>query len=301
MQNEINLMRDKPFKMLFSDPIIFVDFLQSIYKFLGIDEKINLYSLNSQVLIPADNINSKNFYSDVIGITDTRLIILEAYGKYRVYEEKKSFSYASRLYGSQLFEKENYDELKKVLCINIISGKSFKKTTKGIECYRMIDGIEVLDCDPIIFVNIFLDNIASLEYTLSKQRFFKYLKILCCSRIEEIKEIVKGDAIMNNTIKFINKFFSTPGNTREDRIESDKEDIKRYWNQVGEENGKKEGLKLGKKEGLKLGKKEGLKLGEEKQLKETISKLYSKNFSIDNISKLLDIPVDKVKNHLINS
>lgn len=279
---EIDLMRDKSFKMIFTNPEIFKDFIKCIYNFLNINEDLKLYNLNSQVLIPADNIIIKDFYSDVVGITDKRIIVLEAYGKYRVYEEKKSFSYASRLYGSQLFEKGSYDDIKKVLCINIISGKSFKKTNKGIECFKMMDGIEVLDCDPIIFINIFLDNINLLEYTLSKQRLYKYLKILCCSYLDEVSKIVEGDEIMNNTIKFINKFYSTPGNTREDRIESDKEDIKRYWNQVGEEKG----IKIGEE------------IGEENQLKDTISRLYSKNLTIDRISSLLDISKEKVRKYL---
>lgn len=279
---EIDLMRDKPFKMIFTNPKIFKDFIKCIYNFLNINEDLKLYNLNSQVLIPADNIVIKDFYSDVVGITDKRIIVLEAYGKYRVYEEKKSFSYASRLYGSQLFEKGTYDDIKKVLCINIISGKSFKKTNKGIECFKMMDGIEVLDCDPIIFINIFLDNISLLEYTLSKQRLYKYLKILCCSYLNDVRKIVEGDEIMNNTIKFINKFYSTPGNTREDRIESDKEDIKRYWNQVGEEKGEERGMKI----------------GEENQLKDTISRLYSKNLTIDKISSLLDISKEKVRKYL---
>ena len=96
--------------------------MKSAYEFLYIDEVFHLDSLNSQVLISGGNIKVKDFFSDVFAVAGDRLIILEAYNSYKIYEETKSFCYASRVYGSQLLEKDFYDSTKKVLCINIVNG-----------------------------------------------------------------------------------------------------------------------------------------------------------------------------------
>ena len=222
----------------------------------------------------------------MFAVAGDRIIILEAYNTYKIYEETKSFCYASRVYGSQLMEKEFYDSTKKVLCINIVNGKPKASKTKAVETYRMSDGVEILDCDPIIFVTIYLDNIRNKLYTQSEQKFIKYLRVLSSTTVEEVKKITKGDKIMNKTVDFINKFFTMPGNTRKDRIESDLETARHH--------GMSEGVAIGEKKGLEQGKKEGADFEKTK----TINKMYSKNYSIQNISDTLDIPVEEVQRRL---
>mgnify|MGYP000789301708 FL=1 len=250
--------------------------------------------MNSQVLISGGNIKVKDFFSDVFAVAGDRLIILEAYNSYKIYEETKSFCYASRVYGSQLLEKEFYDSTKKVLCINIVNGKPKTSKTKLVETYRMSDGVEILDCDPIIFVTIYLDNIRNKLYTQSEQKFIKYLRVLSSTTLEEVKKIVKGDKIMNKTVDFINKFFTTPGNTRKDRIESDLETARHHGMSEGVAIGEKKGLERGKKEGIAIGEKNG-EINKENQI---IYHLYSKNYSIQSISDTLDIPVEEVQKRL---
>ncbi len=289
-KGNFSLMRDKPFKKLFNDKEIFSDFIKSAYDFLKIDDDFHLDSLNSQVLISGDNIKVKDFFSDVFAVAGDRIIILEAYNSYKIYEERKSFCYASRVYGSQLMEKEFYDSTKRVLCINIVNGKSKLGKTKMVETYRMSDGIEILESDPIIFVTIYLDNIRNKLYTQSEQKFIRYLRILASTTVEEVKKIAGGDKIMNKTVKFINKFFTMPGNTRKDRIESDLETARHY----GKKEGVAIGVERGKKEGIAIGEKNG-EINKENQI---INNLYSKNYSIQNISDTLDIPVEEVQRRL---
>ena len=87
---KFSLMRDRPFKKMFNDPELFSDFLKSTYDFLEINEEFELGSLNSQVLIPGDNIKIKDFFCDVFAVTNNRIIILEAYNNFKIYEEIKS-------------------------------------------------------------------------------------------------------------------------------------------------------------------------------------------------------------------
>ena len=191
-------------------------------------------------------------------------------------------------------EKEFYDSTKKVLCINIANGKSKASKTKAVETYRMSDGVEILDCDLIIFVTIYLDNIRNKLYTQSEQKFIKYLRVLSSTTVEEVKKITKGDKIMNKTVDFINKFFTMPGNTRKDRIESDLETARHHGMSEGVAIGEKKGIAIGEKKGLEQGKKEGADFEKTK----TINKMYSKNYSIQNISDTLDIPVEEVQRRL---
>ena len=267
---KFSLMRDRPFKKMFNDPELFSDFMKSTYDFLEINEEFELGSLNSQVLLAGDNIKIKDFFCDVFAVTNNRIIILEAYNNFKIYEERKSYCYASRVYGSQLMGSDSYKDVKKVLCINIVNGKPRKNQNKDIEMYRMKDDIKIMESDPIIFVTIYLDNIRKRLYTLSEHRFIRYLRILCSSTVNEIKEISKGDKIMNKTINFINKFFTMPGNTRQDRIESDLETARDY----------------------------GIDIGLKNKETQIINKLYSKNYSIQNISDTLDIPVEEVQRRL---
>ena len=124
----------------------------------------------------------------MFAVAGDRLIILEAYNSYKIYEETKSFCYASRVYGSQLMEKEFYNSTKKVLCINIVNRKPKTSKTKLVETYHMSDGVEILESDPIIFVTIYLDNIRNKLYTQSEQRFIKYLRVLSSTTLEEVKK-----------------------------------------------------------------------------------------------------------------
>ena len=79
---------------------------------------------------------------------------------------------------------------------------------------------------------------------------------------------------MNKTVDFINKFFTMPGNTRKDRIESDLETARHH------------------------GMSEGVAIGEINKENQIIFHLYSKNYSIQNISDTLDIPVEEVQKRL---
>lgn len=165
---------------------------------------------------------------------------------------------------------DSYKEVKKVLCINIVNDKPLKNQNKDIEMYQMKEDIKIMDSNPIIFVTIYLDNIRERLNTLSEHRFIRYLQILCSSTVNEIKKISKGDKIMNKTINFINKFFTMPGNTRQDRFESDLEIARDYRIDIGLEN----------------------------KETQTLNKLYSKNYSIQNISDTLDILIEEVKRRL---
>ena len=99
---------------------------------------------------------------------------------------------------------------------------------------------------------------------------------------------------MNKTVDFINKFFTTPGNTRKDRIESDLETARHHGMSEGVAIGEKKGLERGKKEGIAIGEKNG-EINKENQI---IYHLYSKNYSIQSISDTLDIPVEEVQKRL---
>lgn len=80
----------------------------------------------------------KDFYGDIVAVTKDTIISLEAYTSCMPFLEKKSFSYAARLHRSQLKTNVSYENLRKLICINLITGKKPKKYDT-IKIYEMFD------------------------------------------------------------------------------------------------------------------------------------------------------------------
>ena len=82
-------------------------------------------------------------------------------------------------------------------------------------------------------------------------------------------------------------------------IEDARENGREEGRQAGIKEGRKVGIKEGREEGKKEGRKEGRKEGKEIMIKETALRLKYKNYTIKQISELLEIDEEKVK-HIID-
>ena len=78
-----------------------------------------------------------------------------------------------------------------------------------------------------------------------------------------MRKYAKEDVIMEQTIKYLEKFYAEEGNSREDRFKSDLEDMKR----------------VGYEEGLNM----------------VIKTMHENNFSVNDISKATKMSVNKIK------
>lgn len=137
-EDNLNAIKDKAFKHVFTHVEYITDFLESLYSYFGIEGDLNIKYLNGEQLISGKYINMKDFYGDIVAETEDTIISLEAYTNYMPFSEKKSFSYAARLYGNQLKSNISYESLRKLICINLIAGNKPKKYNT-MEIYEMFD------------------------------------------------------------------------------------------------------------------------------------------------------------------
>ena len=267
-EDNLNAIKDTAFKHLFTHVEIITDFLESLYSYFGIEGDLNIKYLNGEQLIPGEYINMKDFYGDIVAETEDTIISLEAYTNYMPFSEKKSFSYAARLYGSQLKTNVSYENLRKLICINLIAGNKPKKYN-AMEIYEMFDikrkkGMEI---KPLKYIKIYIDMVKEMPYNKNENRFITWLRILACSDISEMRKYVKGDVIMEKTVRYLEKFYAEEGNSREDRFKSDLEDMKR----IGYEEGRTDGINT------------------------TALAMLENNFSIEDIAKVTKMSANKIK------
>lgn len=288
----MNAIKDKAFKHLFTHVEIITDFLESMYSYFGIQGDLNINYLNGEQLIPGEYINMKDFYGDIVAETEDSIISLEAYTSYMPFSEKKSFSYAARLYGSQLKTNVSYENLRKLICINLIAGNKPKKYN-AMEIYEMFDikhkkGMKI---KPLKYIKIYIDMVKEIPYNIGEHRFITWLRILACNDISKMRKYAKGDVIMEKTVRYLEKFYAEEGNSREDRFKSDLEDMR----MIGQEEGLVKGKKIGIAKGKELGIAEGKKLGIAEGRTETAMAMLENNFSIEDIAKVTKMSINKIK------
>ena len=68
----------------------------------------------------------------------------------------------------------------------------------------------------------------------------------------------------------------------------------------GTENGIVKGVAIGKQEGITIGKQEGITIGKREGIAETIVKMYRKGYEAEQISDILDMEVEEVREIIEN-
>ena len=98
--------------------------------------------------------------------------------------------------------------------------------------------IKKIKIKPLKYIEIYIDTVKELPYNKDEHRFITWLRILACSNISEMRKYVKGDVIMEKTVRYLEKFYAEEGNSGEDRFKSDLEDMKK----IGYEEGRTDGI-----------------------------------------------------------
>ena len=76
--------------------------------------------------------------------------------------------------------------------------------------------------------------------------------------------------------------------------EAHKQDLYGMW-EAGKENGIGIGRELGIKDGIGIGREQGIKDGQIMQQKEMINNMLAKNFDMETISEIVNMPVPEIK------
>ena len=130
------LTNDLVFKHVFSHKEITLDFLNSYLEFVNAEVRVTDILITPQRYVQNDHIKLHDYYLDIcVVLSNGEIINLEMYNNFGITECKKSLTYASMLYSHQLKKQETYDNAKKVISLNIMSGNYDGMNDKLINKY----------------------------------------------------------------------------------------------------------------------------------------------------------------------
>jgi len=201
------LIADLEFKYLFSHKEILKDFINSYFKYIGCDKEVVFTSIDAQKYIASSKKDIKNFINDIVCTLNTgEIIILEAYTSFSNREYKKSCNYMARHYSNQIKKNHDYEETKKVICLNIMMGNFQKVNEEIVNKYKMLNDItyKMLNDSEMEIVLIRLDKVSKIVYT--ENRFIKWLKFINAKDFLELEKIGKDDEIMEHSIEYLKSY-----------------------------------------------------------------------------------------------
>ena len=244
-------MDDLVFKYLFSNELFLKDFINSYFKYIEEDKEFYFSNIEAQSYIKAPIRDLKNYYGDIIATLNTGEIVnIEAYREFNERKYRKSFNYMCRIYSNQVKEGiKNYEECKKVISINIISGNYKKENKELVNRYKMKNDItnKILDNGEIEMILVRLDKVNGINYNKNELRFIRWLRMINAKSYEELESIAKGDKTLEQSVEYVKRYLNGPLNhTIEDYIaEKELEATER-----GEKNGYKNGIEQGIEQGI---------------------------------------------------
>ena len=290
------LYDDLSFKNIFRRENILEDFINSFLVYDNSELKFKvIYAYPEACLMP----NQKKinmYYGDIVGILNNGGIIsLELYStpfNKRMYN--KSYSYKSRLFADQIIKNNQYENMKRVISINLMIGNFKKINTELVNKYtfKHQKSNKIIKENTIMYL-IRLDQMKKIRYVKGEKKFLTYLRIINSDSIEEMEKYAKGDKNMEEIIEYMKEW----------NAKSNENGFERYIKEKAEEAEEK-GLKIGRKEGKKEGKEEGIKEGKEvgkkEQKYEIIRKMKQENISLDLIKRITGL-TEKEITKIINS
>ena len=212
--------------------------------------------------------------------------------------KERSLFYWSALYHNQLLKGAKFEDLKKVITINILIDGEIAKDGPPVEKVQLKSNYKnrvlINDLD-IYFIQIpkFLKNPKSIKnknlrdwlyfFIQNKKEVNRAMKEN--TKIKEAQdeyEYLTGDAAKRR-LEFLELKYDLDRNTE-------------LWE--SREEGKEEGLKKGRKEGLEKGREEGLKTGLEKGKKEIsreiAQKLLEKGMTVEEVQEITNLTKEEI-------
>ena len=209
------LTDDICFKYIFSKKEILSDFLNSFYEFIGEKKKVVAVEITTQKEMIGNNRKSKRFYGDILGYLDSdEIASIEMYSQFGKREYKKSLAYITRVYSEQFEEGDDYAEAKKVIGISLMEGNYHLNNFEMVNDYGFINKINYgkIEDEYLQMYLVRLDKIKDIVYTESEKRFIKWLRFIKAGGLEEMEKIAKGDANMEQALKFMKRFVNDEKN-----------------------------------------------------------------------------------------
>ena len=282
------------FKELMQNPKVRKGFISALLN-LPPDEVEDTVLLPT--LLPRDSADDK------LGIMDVRVLLkdgtqmnMEMQVKYFEYWDERALFYLSKMFDSQIHKGESYEKLQKCIHVSILDFIHFPNDE---ECYRRIhfrdDSTYGLYSDKMELQILELKKLPSDVKT--SQDVLTWMKFFSGKSRKEFQTMAK-------TNEYLDEAYNTLLNLSADEkkrleYEAREKALKDYNTQISsaEKRGLKAGEEIGRKAGEEIGIRRGRELGEQEGEHRTrqVFKLYMQGKSLEEISILCNISIDKVK------
>ena len=189
---------------LVNDKKIFKEFLE-----MSLDLKIEDYKLDPKEL-EKPNVKLKTKTLDVLVKTKDKTINLEVNNGYYPSLPTRNYAYICSVFSNSVFKGESYSKVDLHIQLNITWGLGKEKE---IVTKYMMQDIEnkIVYCDKLKIIEINMDKIMHEWYNGDKKKALKYKYYLMLDlKREELKEVSKGDKIMEKYRENVEKLNSDP-------------------------------------------------------------------------------------------
>ena len=257
----------------------------------------------------SENIDLKESIIDVKAKTkDNKIVIIE----FQLCGNKnfvdRIFYYISKNIVSELREGEDYQEIQKIISINLLDfNLDFGDEGKPHRCFKLIDtenqniSLDYIQMH-LIEVRRFIDILEkSTIEELKKNKLLTWIKFFTSENLEDIeKELKEANPIMTKAIEEYKRFTSDDKLMRAyaaiDAFLVGQKIMLSRERKEGRLEGIEEGIKKGKLEGLKEGIEEGIKKGKLAEQISMAKAMKSKNMDINLISEITGLTIEEVRN-----
>ncbi|MDR1820346.1 MAG: Rpn family recombination-promoting nuclease/putative transposase [Methanobrevibacter sp.] len=252
--------------------------------------------LNSEIV--RGNEFGKTILLDLVFLTkNNRIITLEIQNKEIEDMEERIKFYTDRLSSITLKKGENYQDIKKIISISLLNHKFYKDKKEIYKHNYKITNQQTLK----IFGNDLLDiyifekaEKACYDSDNPLDSFLMYLYGLLNE--QELKNLIKKDEFIRD-VEEERLMFSE--SEREEilkisieKAERDQQSILTTAKRKAEEEGMEKGMEKGREEGIE----EGMERGKEEAMFVFAKKLKSAGETLQRISELTGVPIEKIKN-----
>ena len=259
------------------------------------------------------NVNVRGKRLDLLAITNVGLIDIEINGYIEKYSRVRNMSYISNEYASYTRVENMYEENINFIQINFSYGLSSKnkfipimKTKQEEYMIQNENNEKYVKNFKIIEVN--MDYYLKIWYSKNEKEIEENSPIIMLGlEKEELEKLSKKDKVANKFMEELNKinkdYVFREYMTKEEDDEkmlntlvsrAKKEGLEQGISQ-GIEQGIEQGISKGIQQGIKQGIERGLQQGIEQNKKEFINKLISKNYTIKQISELLEMKENEIE------
>lgn len=256
---------DRVFKAIFCDEDnkhMMIKLLSSILE----KEITELTFLNSELLV--SNIIERKKIVDVLAKVDGEYVHIELNSNTVDYLHFRNFIYFSEIYSKKTKRGEKYDFKTKFIHIDLTYG--LKNNEDVIKYYvmseskkRYIDNFEIIEFN--------MDSLKKYCYTSSKKyEKYKYLIMLDLDK-ENLSKVVSGDEFMEEYKNRVEELNEDETFTSAISYEDDQKYIMNTEKWISFEEGKEQGINL------------------------TIQNMYKQKLSLEQISSIVNLPIEQIK------